>query len=180
MDTNPLKSERLSRNLTQKQLAKLAQISQNAIVKYEHGLYQHASSSIIHALYAWDLSHRLTTTHNYETFDKNLKVKYMVWRVKAVQEARPHLQKGRYYGVHPRPVGLHPMADWRTNYLFIDSQMEFCKLLVLHPSILAQYESGHTRSMPSEIKFALAHCDLPDITIEALEIEGEVFHDQLR
>lgn len=172
---NPLKLARLERNLTQKQLANLAGISQNAVVKYEHGLYQHPSDNIISAFFHYDLRHNKEKV--FSNFRQELTLAYQVWRVKQIRQARHYLQKARYYGTTPRPVGLHPFADWRINYLTIDSQMELCKLLVLHPSILSQYEAGRTRSMPSEIKFALAHCDLPDITIEALEIEGEVFHD---
>lgn len=177
MDINPLKAERLKRNLTQAQLANLSGISQNAIVKSEQGLYKHPSDNVISAFFNYDLRHNHGC--NYSQFKEKLSVAYQIWRVQKLITARPHLASGRYYGSLVRPVGLHPMADWRINYLGLTSQMQLCKLLVIHPSILSQYESGRTRTMPADIKFALNACELPETTVEALDIEGALYFDSL-
>lgn len=179
MDINPLKAERVQLNLTQAQLAKYADMSQNAIVKFEHGLYAEPSSSIISALFRVSLTRFQVSSSDFINYRDLITVAYKKWRVNKIRAARSVIFKGRQYGSLPRPVGLHPFADWRINYLGVTSQMELCKLLCLHPSILSQYESGRTFSMPHEIKFALNACDLPEITIEALEIESQTFAEDL-
>lgn len=172
---NPLKEARLDRNLTQAQLAKLAGMSSNAVVKYEHGLYSLPSDNIIHALWEWDRN-KLKTGIPYQEFWASLCEKYQAWRVHKKTHANSTLTS-RGFTIPPNTTA-HPLTIWRI-CLGLNSQMEFCKLLAIHPSIMSQYESGKTRSMPTELHDSLTMASVGSDFIDYLDTRGEEYHDRL-
>lgn len=56
--------------------------------------------------------------------------------------------------------------DWRNDVA--DSQMEFCRLFFINPTILANYENGTTKSLPRVIKDRLRYFGMSEKQIEFL------------
>lgn len=133
---NPLKEARLQQNMTQADLAQRANISVNAVIKYEQGLYEKPSTKIIEALgedpYALAI--------NYENWRKD-HLRNNAWRFSNASLA---LLSG----------AKHPLTTFR---IAIDcpSQAELAKWLCMHQATISKYESGTCRELPNQLRAAL-------------------------
>lgn len=170
MRENPLKEARLALNLTQSQLANLADVTPNALIKYEQGLYPEPSLKILTAL--------VTALDADSDYADTLTRAYYNWRVDKLIEAKVVFKFNTVIkGLHPTG-GVGPFLCWRLHHLHISSRLEFCKLLVLHPAVVQKYEEGQMRSMPVSLYATLLAVGLTADSVNYLSILGERYYDQ--
>lgn len=170
MDINPLKKARLDLNLTQQALAKQADISVNALIKYEQGLYPEPSAKIINALFELGYD-------PYTGVDELVR-NYSYWRYNKVLAARVTLHSHRnIIGLKPSG-GVNPFVCWRVHHLHLPSRLEFCKLLVLHPAVVQKYEEGQMRDLPKSIRQTLTQVGIYADSIDYLELLGRAYYDR--
>lgn len=171
LQQNPLKEARLELNLTQSQLAGLADITPNALIKYEQGLYPEPSLKIITALVEAADGDLLYSTRLFNS--------YYDWRAQKVIAARLFFKQHRVVnGLNPTG-GLNPFICWRAHHLHIASRLEFCKLLVLHPAVVQKYEEGQMRHMPDSISNTLLAVGVGKDSIDFLDYLGERYYDRI-
>lgn len=164
---NPLKFARTQQGMTQRQLAELAGVSVNAVLRYEQGLYENPSANIIHHL-AENPQHEQT-----------LKQKYYDWRIVKQREAA--------FYFHPRPQlavrpNEHPFTTFRKTItqraVGKESAISFCILLAINAAALQEYEKGKHAHIPSHIWAALVTAQLPDSYIENLDQLGVIYYER--
>lgn len=170
MDINPLKRARLDLNLTQHQLAKQADVTVNALIKYEQGLYPEPSAKIINALFELGYD-------PYIGVDELVR-NYSFWRFQKVEAAKFVLRPHRNItGLKPSG-GVNPFVCWRVHHLHLSSRLEFCKLLVLHPAVVQKYEEGQMRDLPKSIRETLTTVGIHTDSIDYLELLGRAYYDR--
>lgn len=181
---SPIKEARLSLGLTQSDLAYLAHMSPQAVMRYEQGLYEAPSMKLVRAL-AYQLTLRTCeeTSSSFQPTENthilNLKSAYTTFRL-ATQAS-----VGRFMRFPPELhlVGdEHPFLTFRKamtkGAVGKDSRASFCILLALHPAVVAEYDSGRCRTMPALIKRALSNTGLEDDYIKNLDVLGEIWYDR--
>lgn len=152
--------------MTQRQLAEKAEQTVGSIIKHEQGLYDEPSLRIIVSLTSDILKQDL------------LIISYKGW----IDDKRwnAHLPTtAQYYEGNSRPVGTSPFLHYRTKFLGCATRMELCKLLALHPSIVAEYEAGRTKNMPESIYKALLRAQVNAPLLRILNDLGKDFYARL-
>jgi len=171
MRENPLKEARLSLNLTQSELASQANITPNALIKYEQGLYPEPSPKILTAL--------TTALDQDSDYPGVLTKAYYNWRMDKLLDARVVFRHNHVVrGLHPTG-GISPFVCWRLYHLHISSRLEFCKLLVLHPAVVQKYEEGQMRTMPVSLYETLVLVGIEKDSVDYLKLLGERHYDRL-
>ena len=154
--------------LTQAQLGYAANISAQAVLRYEQLLYEHISEKIVNAL-----------VDNYGLDGNELRSGYQQDRVEQRNLASTLVQP-----LPPITVSEseHPFVTWREKVgktaVGNDSRVSFCILLAVHPGSVAAYEKGAIRSMPRSIKSALEQVIRDDEYVQKLEQFGEYWYDR--
>lgn len=161
---NPFKKLREQHNITQETLARVAGVTTQSILRYEQGLYEKPSDKIVNALSS------LTGAK-----PPVLKLKYEIWRRFQQERASPIFVVIRPLQLKP---GEHPFITFRTNQGYA-SRMAFCKLLAIHPSVVADYEKGRQKHMPRMIKQALINADCREEILTQLDQFGVIYYDRL-
>lgn len=179
---NPIKQFRLQLGMTQTDLADLAGISQQGVLRYEQSLYEEPSSKLVTALAeAMDYA---GITPEYDPSDpmtghtRNLLIGlYKTNRLEIQREAARYFSK--YYPVMSHGME-HPFITWRTHILGTSSRMKFCILLAVHPAVVAEYEKGKRPYMPALLKDALVAAGVGNELLGELDHAGSIYYDRVK
>lgn len=165
---NIIKRARLSRSITQREVARLADMSPQAVMRYEQGLYENLSMKLLNAISELIDIPRVVIETDYDS--------YRDWKQKA---AGQYLQQ-------PPPLyfneALHPFKNFRqrltSGAVGNESRMAFCILLAVHPATVAEYDEGKVKSMPALIERALKNAGLSDEYLKSLQELGEIWYER--
>lgn len=157
---------RLKLGLTQKELGYRADMTSQAVMRYEQHLYESLSDSLAEALAtAGDCPvgevHRLYNERREEI------------QIEANLNSTPPLVL---------EVGTHPFETFRVGLMrdrgLKESRIAFCILLALHPSVVADYDSGRMKKMPALIRRGLLTGGMPLDKIDLLDTFGEIAYER--
>lgn len=162
---HPFKALREHHNITQEQLANAAGTTSQSILRYEQGLYEKPSEKIIDALVKLS-----------GVAAPKLLLRYEYWRLAHQERAAPVFAANRPLLVK---AGEHPFVTFRSS-LGYESRMAFCKLLAIHPSVVAEYEKGNQKHIPRMIKNALINGGCRRITVDQLDQFGVIYYERIR
>lgn len=146
---NPIAELRHNEQLTQQELADLAQVTRQVITKVEAGLYNSIPKSLLPVIMDLD-------PIDYGSYAR----RYTEWQIAALPKAvfekdlngiTLNITGPGHYLVVPdldaADSNIATFIDWRRS--INESQLGFCKLMKIQESIVDQYEKGHTQSMPA-------------------------------
>lgn len=185
---NPIKELRNQLGLTQQDLANLAGISQQGVLRYEQSLYEEPSDKLVNTLVntvsAHELSLEGTELSQYSgpaptpgDLRNAIIEAYTANRLEVQREAE-------YLFRHPHNVtrigNQHPFETWRTKVLDSGSRMKFCILLAVHPSVVAEYEKGRRRYIPRSLREALLTAGVGNNLLSDLDYAGSLYYDDVR
>jgi transcriptional regulator with XRE-family HTH domain len=157
---NPLKQLREDLGLTQARLAELAGMTPGAVLKYEQGLYENPSCNLIETL---------CTLSDYDRHE--LTYRYGLWR----DDKRAAVGLRSLANIYLGPLNIHPMTAYRRAVGYETAQ-SFCIALCIHPSVLAKYEAGKTKTMPKMLETALRAGGLGSPDIRIIQQYGADYH----
>lgn len=187
---NPLRQLRSDLFMTQEEVADLAGITSQSILRYEQGLYEKPSLKLIQTLLSLGSPSNVTI--------QSVTKDYSKWRTAHQRLASVYFTPvGTLYrlriiesdwfsvggGATQNPIIQRfeplesPFETWRTGILDNPSRMNFCILLAIHPSVVASYEKGRRRGMPPLIRIALVHAGVSLEVLDRLEALGEHYYD---
>lgn len=162
---NPLKRARIYFGLSQRLLADELGITPLAVLRYEQGLYENPSEK---------LTERLEVSPD----------EYRTWRVMHQESQRDNFKSvptinSLIYAAENK----HPFTAFReimTNRAVgKQSQIAFCILLAIHPSVVADYENGKMERMPPLVKEALHNAGVTYSYLEELETLGRLYNERV-
>lgn len=178
---SPLTQWRHEHNFSLGEFAKAAHCTRVAVQRTESGCYTAVPSGIVDALLSrptilTDGTSLLSSEEiiaAYETFQtRTRRLTYLSGQLK------PHLP--------PLPVGVSslnpnlrppsPIVHWRLDS-GVASQLQFCKLLCLHPVGVSNVEDGTQRKLPRQMLVALAEAGYDDELIETLSKRQADYYD---
>ena len=163
-----LKLVRTNANLSQSQIAEMAGITPLAVLRYEQGLLENLSPKLA-AVIAELADVPLAVVHDEYEDDRRIQrvSQTNIFRNPPSLELRPD---------------EHPFETFRKlitrRAVGTESRMAFCKLLALHPAVVAEYDKGKCKHMPAMIKEALLAASCPEKFIETLDSYGEIYYDR--
>lgn len=168
---NPLKSTRVFLGLSQAQLAKVANVSPGAILKYEQGLYQEPSTKILRTLEA------VGKDLDYVVDIGKITNEYHHWRLLHQASQRWLFEDIRTLNyrenIHPFKVLRHTVGSGYT-------LQGFAVLLAIHPSTLQMYDANKVKWMPGVIKAALTTAGCREQLLKELDSKGAKFYAKTR
>lgn len=165
---NIIKELRQEKGLTQRQIATLSDMSAQAVMRYEQGLYEGLSAKLRDTLAELaDLDPNLID-YNYEQFRE------------AVQF------EARAYVLPPPPIVItadkHPFCHFRETVSKrrngAASRISFCILLAMHPATVAEYDEGKVIHMPALIHRGLTNAGLSSDYLNQLSAVGELWYER--
>lgn len=170
---NPIKVLRVKHNMTQAGLAQLAGITPTAVLRYEQGIYENPSESIINAF------HTINDNDDDDPFVLPYKYhEYRQWKQKAASKYFKQLPQ---LAVKPNE---HPFVTFRKHVtqqaVGKDSRMSFCILLAIHPSVVLDYEKGKQPHIPALIRSALVNAAVGEAYLKGLDELGEFYYERNR
>jgi hypothetical protein len=139
-------------------------------LKYEQGLYQEPSKSILNALLQF--GYEQDTVINLQTLIRD----YHEWRL--VHQAA---QRWLFAPVRSLSISAdqHPLASLRAAVGEGYTQQGFAVLLALHPATLFAYERGEAKHMPGVIRDALENAGCRKNIIQEVNNFGALYYDSL-
>jgi transcriptional regulator with XRE-family HTH domain len=163
---NPLKLRRLNANYTQDQLASLAGVTHDNIIRNEQGLFNKPSPRVLTAITRIDPSNtdRVRILKEYTN--------WIAWRRR--QEPVRSFVRRQISFPQAEKLNNHPFLLWRMA-VYPSSRIEFCKILCLHPATLLKYETVKQRPMPSQIYNALIEAGTDKKFVEKLAKLGSEY-----
>ena len=173
---NPLKKWRTRLQLSQRELAFKADVTPQAILKYEQGLYQDPSPNITKAIMQAAVEKGF-----YVDYEKLIR-DYRDWRI--VHQVAQRWIFDRVITLPIKP-NEHPFITFRerlynpqrvTNKGY--SIQGFSVLLALHPATVSYYNAGRCREMPKVIHDGLIRAGLREGLVEELDSLGGIYFDQ--
>lgn len=166
---NPLKKLRNKYSVTQYELANLAGVSPQAVVKYEQGLYQDPSDKIVDALI------KIAADHNEDITFLSVYDAYQSWRL-----THQRAQRWRFDELRTIPYrkNEHPFVSLRRAVGHGYTCQGFAVLLALHPATVSNYNSGRVRVMPSIIREALERAGCRGSLINEVDTFGQHYFDR--
>lgn len=170
---SPISQWRHEHNYSLGEFAKAANVTRVAVQRTESGCYTAVPDGIMSALLSRptvlsDGTSLLSSdeiTAAYETFQaRTRRLTYLQGLLK------PYLPP-------VNPVGVpSPVVHWRLDS-GIASQLQFCKLLCLHPVGVANVEAGTQRKIPKQMLAAIAQAGYDDSLIEELSKRQAAYYD---
>ena len=164
-----IKTLRLTRGLTQREVAQHTGMTTHAVLRYEQGLYEHLSPALTNyyaTLIADATPEMIQRTY---TQDRILKQQY----------AREYFQSLPPLSIR---AGEHPFLTFRkyitTRAVGKDSRMAFCILLALNPAVVYTYDMGKQPTMPALIKQGLLHAGVGEAYLQGLMQLGEIWYER--
>lgn len=165
---NPLKTTRRLYGLTQTEVAELAGIGKNAVMRYEQGLYVEPSMKIINVLAA------------YGTPQSDLVEDYKDWRDYHQKSARRYINPLPNLEVKPNE---HPFTTWRKTVtrraVGKESAMSFCILLAVHNAVVLNYEKAGHKHIPNLLWNALANAGVSEPYLQNLDDLGAIYYERV-
>ena len=186
---NPIKELRNRLDLTQQDLANLAGISQQGVLRYEQSLYEEPSDKLVDTLCTELALRGLSPTNDPElgeylgSWSTPTDLRNSI--IRRYQENRLQIQQDAAYLFrysHPvtRFANEHPFETWRAKVLDSRSRMRFCILLAVHPSVVAEYEKGKRRYIPRSLREAHSNAGVGNNLLTDLDYAGSIFYDDLK
>ena len=191
---SPLTAWRHEHNYSLGEFAKASGCTRVAVQRKESGCYTAVHDGIMTALLSrptvlTDGTSLLSTdeiAQAYETFQtRTRRLTYLSQLLKPYLPPLPpyhstsHLNQPlpiKPLSIKP-PVGVpSPIVHWRLDS-GVASQLQFCKLLCLHPHTVNQAESGAQRKLPRQMLAALAQAGYDDGLIEELSKRQADYYD---
>ena len=157
---NPVKDFRAQLSLSLRDLANLANVTPLAIVRTEQGVFTNVPPNIVSAM----LSTKLVVVGDYVLSDPDsIHEAYVAW-----QRYQRRANFGKLTPELPpfKPM-VSPLLHWRLTSS-LPSQMGLCKAFCIHPSPVAQVETGKQRKLPTQLVDALAQAGYDDNTLQNL------------
>lgn len=163
---NPIKEARLRRGISQRELAGLAGMSAQAVMRYEQGLYENLSDKLATATAELDSQPVGEVIRDYALY-------------------RDFVQREASLAVVPPAElrhGEHPFTTFERNLMRSKgkrpSRISFCILLAIHPATVAEYDMGKVKHMPALIERALINAGMHNEDIETLKTFGELYYER--
>lgn len=165
---NIIKTTREQRGITQREVARLAGMSPQGVMRYEQGLYENLSVKLRDAIV------ELTDWEPYK-----VDMLYHAFRVDT------QIRAGQYLA-EPPPIHFTetrtPFLNFRegltSGAVGTKSRMAFCILLAVHPATVQQYDEGKVKYMPALIKRALINGGLRGDYLKSLCEVGEIWYER--
>lgn len=182
---NPVRLIRERNGYTQAEVANLAGITPQSVLRYEQGVYDNLSPNLSELLVSLIISDpspefwrlRLGTdpteflTSDRSTLAEALSNGYTAYR-RATQRQAAYLFDGAHPGLIGSGIHHHPFIEFRTRVLKSGSRMLFCKTLAINPAVVAEYEKGRRAAMPPMITLALFNAGVSATLLTALKEAG--------
>ena len=165
---NIIKQTRLDLGITQREVAQLAGMSPQAVMRYEQSLYENLSDKLAAAI----------STISGVTLED-------IYKQYVIDRTQQQVSAWRYVAIPP-PIhftdSVHPFLNFRqgitTAAVGNRSRMSFCILLAVHPATVAEYDSGRVSAMPALIKRALINADISAEYLKTLCEMGEIWYER--
>lgn len=156
---NTLQRLRREANLTQRQLAHEAGITPLAVLKNEQGLYTRPSASLVRVLAHATGTPETAIVAGYQNDQ-------VLFRQHAAKQVRASVDL--FYFTNQPPVGslkefIHLICD--------GSVQQFCKLLAVHPTVVARYLRKPGTQMPSQLRTAFKDCGVEDWKVDFIDLQ---------
>lgn len=121
---HPIQLQRIRKELTQEQLAAVANVTKGLIMRIEQGLISGVTYEVLDALWPNDSLHQAKALDEVDKWREDTRAKNIEYFVTAVDKYTTGGWMGFRTSVHPTAVG-------------------FCKLYCIHPQVLANFEKPH-------------------------------------
>lgn len=165
---NIIKRVRLERSITQREVADRADMSAQAVMRYEQGLYENLSDKLL-----------IVIGNIADMACDDIQAEYNTFRNWKQVSAGQYLQS-------PPPLyftnTLHPFKNFRqrltSGAVGNESRMAFCQLLAVHPATVAEYDEGKVKAMPALIERALLNAGLDQEYLRSLQELGEIWYER--
>lgn len=165
---NIIKTTRLQRGITQREVAKLAGMSPQGVMRYEQGLYENLSVKLRDAIV------ELTDWPPYKVDQL-----YHAFRVDTQIKAQEYLaDPPPIHFTETRPPFLNFREGLTSGAVGTKSRMAFCIMLAVHPATVQQYDEGKVKYMPALIKRALINGGLNGDYLKSLCEVGEIWYER--
>lgn len=163
-----IKKLRLNAGKTQREVALATGMTTHAVLRYEQGLYEHLSPSLI--TYYAELA---------QDYPENIQIGYLNDRHLIQRNA------AEYFTSLP-PLTLrgteHPFLSFRKHVtqraVGKESRMSFCILLALNPAVVYTYDMGKQPTMPALIHQGLLYAGIGEVYLQGLMQLGEIWHER--
>lgn len=163
---SPIKEIRLRHGISQKGMAQLADMSPQAVMRYEQGVYDNLSNKLADALALLD-SRPVDEVHS------------------LYAQGREEVQvSANFTNVPPLKIirGVHPFWTFREDVMLQrglePSRIAFCILLAIHPATVAEYDNGRVAHMPALIERALNNAGMDHEVLDTLKTFGELWYER--
>lgn len=158
---NPVKAARTQSSQSLHEFAQACSVSRVAVQRTESGCYIEVPPAIVNylltVLYITDDGVPLTT-------EGEIHEAYKAFQLFTRRET---YKFGVLSPAVHFPVGVSPVVYWRLTS-GVSSQLEFCKLLCLHPYVMNKVESGKQSKLPKQLLAALRDAGYDDTLIHDL------------
>ncbi len=140
---NPVKDARLSVGLTQREMASLAGVTEQVVLKTEQGLYPSIPPSMYGVLKVLDPNADLD----------QVAFQYENWILQELGHVKlPSV------GSYDTPVGF---ISWRAHVCLLNNVQNsvsgFCKLMKINPYVIQKYEAGRLKQTPVQLVERIAY-----------------------
>jgi hypothetical protein len=162
MSTNPIRQARIDAKRSLAEFAKECGVSRVAVQRTESGCYIEVPPAIVTGL----LNHLTVLSDGTPlTTENEIQAAYSEYQKQTRRDT--YLQQKLLPDATP-PVGVSPVVYWRL-MSGVPSQLEFCKLLCLHPYVIDKTESGAQKSLPKQLVVVMQQAGYDDSLIELLD-----------
>lgn len=163
MPNNPVQQARLHAGQSLHEFAQSCGVSRVAVQRTESGCYIAVPPAIIDRL----LSLLFITPEGVPlTTDVEIQTAYSEFQKQTRRET--YLAGRLTLDLPDFPVGVSPVYYWRL-MSGVASQLEFCKLLCLHPYTIEKTENGVQQKLPKQLLAALREAGYDDTLIHELD-----------
>lgn len=161
MPANPIREARLMLDQSLHEFAQSCSVSRVAVQRAEAGCYIAVPPSIVNYLSGQLL---VLPDETPLTTDVEIQTAYKTYQFLTRRDT--YLDQVLSSGV-TFPVGVSPVVYWRLTS-GVSSQLEFCKLLCVHPYVINKLESGVQHKLPKQLLAAMREAGYDDEMIETL------------
>jgi hypothetical protein len=167
---NPVHAFRLTRGWSLGDFAKASNTSRVAIQRTESGVYTLVPPKIVSTI----LDHPTVLEDDTSLLtNEEIQDAYSNWQISTRRSA--YLDQKLNWTLPP--VGGSPVVVWRYSS-GVASQLEFCKLLCVHPFVINKTELGLQPTLPKQLVTALIDGGWDDSFIDELKVRQRVFHEE--
>lgn len=145
---HPVKKYRTEANLSQKELASMAGITEQVILKAEQGLYPTLPPSVLRALRELTGLSFTELEDEYEAWN-NEELKKVILPVLSVGNEETRLRDPMLF-----KSWMHLVCDLNDVPTNVNS---FCKLLKIHPYVIQKWTTGKMKEVPTQLLERVAY-----------------------